>query len=399
MTARVAYVSYDGLLEPLGRAQVLPYVIGLAAAGYCMHVLSFEKPDDLAVPGATDALRARLAEHRVGWTCLSYHRRPSLPATIWDLMQGRRALHRLHAERGLGLVHARSYVAGAMALPLRRHGVPLVFDMRGFWVDERIESGRWPTRGTVVSAARRLERRLLAESDALVHLTNRAKEVVTELGPATTSRQVVVPTCVDLTEFEPKPGVGALRVRRGFDPSRPLLVHAGTVSGWYLGKETLAVGAAFERMGGQFLLLTRERSEAQALAHHAGQSVRVESASRAEMPEWLAMADAGLALVRPTPAKRASAPTRVGEYLAAGLAVAATSGVGDLELQFQGSAAARVFPVPPDPEGIARWLLETARRPDRADEARDLARRHFALPDGLRTLAALYRSMGVLPCA
>jgi hypothetical protein len=45
---KVLYVTYDGLLDPLGSSQVVPYVLGLAARGVEIDVLSFEKPEALA---------------------------------------------------------------------------------------------------------------------------------------------------------------------------------------------------------------------------------------------------------------------------------------------------------------------------------------------------------------
>ena len=44
MDARVLYISYDGLLDPLGQSQVVPYVRELARRGVALTVISFEKP-------------------------------------------------------------------------------------------------------------------------------------------------------------------------------------------------------------------------------------------------------------------------------------------------------------------------------------------------------------------
>ena len=40
---RVVYVSYDGALDPLGASQVVPYLLGLAARGVAITLISFEK--------------------------------------------------------------------------------------------------------------------------------------------------------------------------------------------------------------------------------------------------------------------------------------------------------------------------------------------------------------------
>ena len=40
----VLYISYDGMTDPLGQSQVLPYISGLNKHGITFHLISFEKP-------------------------------------------------------------------------------------------------------------------------------------------------------------------------------------------------------------------------------------------------------------------------------------------------------------------------------------------------------------------
>ena len=40
---KVLYISYDGMTDPLGQSQVLPYLLELCKAGYSFTILSFEK--------------------------------------------------------------------------------------------------------------------------------------------------------------------------------------------------------------------------------------------------------------------------------------------------------------------------------------------------------------------
>ena len=39
----VLYITYDGLLDPLGRSQILPYILGLSKKGFKFKIVSFEK--------------------------------------------------------------------------------------------------------------------------------------------------------------------------------------------------------------------------------------------------------------------------------------------------------------------------------------------------------------------
>ena len=45
---RALYISYDGMTDPLGRSQVLPYLQGLSERGHEITLLSCEKPARMA---------------------------------------------------------------------------------------------------------------------------------------------------------------------------------------------------------------------------------------------------------------------------------------------------------------------------------------------------------------
>src|SRR5207248_9679202 len=74
---------------------------------------------------------------------------------------------------GIRLIHARSYVAGLMALAVKRAiGARFLFDMRGLWADERVDGGLWASGGRLYRAAKNIERRLLLGADHVVTLTH-----------------------------------------------------------------------------------------------------------------------------------------------------------------------------------------------------------------------------------
>jgi hypothetical protein len=42
------------------------------------------------------------------------------------------------------LIHCRSYLTSLIGLKLRsKYQIPFLFDMRGFWADERMDGGIW----------------------------------------------------------------------------------------------------------------------------------------------------------------------------------------------------------------------------------------------------------------
>src|SRR5712692_7296807 len=94
---RVLYISYNGMLDPLGQSQVLPYLRELSKLGVRFTLLSFERPAAFDSEGATkrDELREHLAAEGIDWHALRYHQTPSLPATTYDVLHGLRYAKRL----------------------------------------------------------------------------------------------------------------------------------------------------------------------------------------------------------------------------------------------------------------------------------------------------------------
>ena len=101
------YVCYLSLEDPLVETQVVAYLEGLAAHGHTIHLLTFEPTLD---PARRRELAADLGRRGIAWHSLRYHKRPSLPATIYDALAGALAAARLVRRHRLDAVHARSHV-------------------------------------------------------------------------------------------------------------------------------------------------------------------------------------------------------------------------------------------------------------------------------------------------
>src|SRR3954451_24326025 len=159
------------MLEPLGQSQVLSYLERLSGR-YEIGLISFDKKADWEEAGPREALGRRIEAAGIGWTPLRYHKAPSAPATAYDIAVGSLVGIREARRRRTAIVHARSYVAGLMALAAKRAtGARFLFDMRGLWADERVDAGLWPAGGRLYRLAKRIERRLLEAADHVVTLT------------------------------------------------------------------------------------------------------------------------------------------------------------------------------------------------------------------------------------
>jgi glycosyltransferase involved in cell wall biosynthesis len=393
----VLYVTYNGLTEPLGRRQVLPYVIGLSRRGWRFTVVSFEKAETADAP-ACGQVEAALAEAGVRWIRRRYHKRPTLAATGLDVAAG--ILDGLTRAGSVDLVHARSTVPASMAVVVARlRRAPWIFDVRGLIAEEYADAGHWRRAGALARLTGGAERRLLRRASGLVFLTHRIRDELASAGIGGTTPTAVIPCAVDLSAFRAGEDDRA-RVRAFLAlGAGPVLAYSGSLGSWYRLPEMLDFfdTAADAIPGLSFVIVTMNEGEARArvAGHPLSERIRVVRARPEEVPAYLSAADAGLCFLGDHHSKAASSPTKYGEYLAAGLAVVTNPWTGDAG-RLAGEPAwilVRAFSREAYAEA-ARELAQQLAAPERLRAAaRALAAREFSLEDALDRYEALYRAL------
>jgi glycosyltransferase involved in cell wall biosynthesis len=218
-----------------------------------------------------------------------------------------------------------------MALALKRlTGVKLLLDLRGFMAEEYTDAGVWRAGGTLFRVTKRVERRLVEAADAVVVLTHKAKELLGSWYPRSADKPVtVIPCCVDFRNLPTAPTVPANGTAR-------TIIYTGKLGGWYLTEAMVDfVAAARDYLPG---LRWHVRTQSDPAALHRllderelGPHVNVGFVPPESLPAELSKADLALSLIKPCLSKVCSSPTKVGEYLAAGLPVVSTAGIGDLD--------------------------------------------------------------------
>ena len=390
----VLYISYDGMLEPLGQSQVLAYLKCLVA-DRPIRLISFEKADEWANIAERERLARDVAASGIVWHPLRYHKRPTALATAWDIACGTGLGLWLVVRYRLRIVHARSYVPSVMALAIKRMtGVKYLFDMRGFWADEKLDGG-WSRDGTLYRVAKGFERHFLLAADHVVSLTHAAVPIIQRF-PYLQDRMppvTVISTCADLTRFKPMP--------RERESAGLMVGYVGTVGNWYLFDETAACFAELLRMrpDTKFLIVNRGEhvyiSERLAAAGVPSDSVELTAVTPAEMPRLIARMDASVFFIKPVFSKQASAATKLAELLGCGVPCLSNAGVGDMAVVLEGGrvgVALQAFDQASLVAGLVR-LLALADDPSTTTRCVAAAQRHFSLDEGVRRYAAIYRQL------
>ncbi len=224
--ARILYICYFGVREPLVQTQVLPYLREIRKGGdfnaktqrredtsitssadhpadeasapllkpggelnpttppnqggeLRVSLLTFEPARGEGDLAEFDTIRKRLAAEGIEWEWLPYHKRPSAIATAWDIFRG--AFYIWRRIGRFDILHGRVHVPTLMGVLGRKFSwrrPKLLFDIRGFFPEEYTDAGVWPEGGLLYRGAKRVERWLMKEADGFVVLTEKAREIL-----------------------------------------------------------------------------------------------------------------------------------------------------------------------------------------------------------------------------
>src|SRR3989344_2609077 len=114
---KILYLTYDGLLDPLGQSQILPYLRGLAKDAE-WTILSYEKKWQQEV--SFQELQEEFRVLNIYWIPLLYKKRFFRVLKMLDLVSGVIQVIRKNKRRNsFDCIHARSYVVALIAVILK----------------------------------------------------------------------------------------------------------------------------------------------------------------------------------------------------------------------------------------------------------------------------------------
>jgi glycosyltransferase involved in cell wall biosynthesis len=327
------YITNWSLSEPLCQSQSVPYLKALAARGYQSCLMTFERPPYALTGADADAARRQLADAGICWHPLAYHSRANIIGVAVDGARTLSTSVNAILRHGARIVHTRTSVPAALGLVAARlTRRRFLYDADSELSEEYADGGHWTRGGMSYRALSAMENLCRRQADSIVVLTERLRADFVRRGVR--APMTVIPCCIDTGGFRRDEGARAARRLELGIGDEILLVYVGKIGPRYMLDETMAfVGAAGRRGPVHMLILSHGDVAAfrsVAAAHGIADVVTVRSATHGEIPGWLSAADAGLALIRPTASECGSSPIKVSEYLAAGLPVVITDGIGDL---------------------------------------------------------------------
>lgn len=342
---QVLYISYDGMTDPLGQSQVLPYITALSKQGYSFTLISCEKPDRYESNKAI--IEKICTENSIDWRPLIYHKSPPILSTIWDVNQIQKLAYRLEEEKSFSLVHCRGYISALIGLGLkRRYGTKFLFDMRGLWADEKVDAGAWrldhPIYKLVYNFFKKKEKEFFLNADHTVSLTQRGKNEIQswDYMQGIADNITVIPCCADMNLFDynklDSNSVQDWKNKLQISDTDFIVSYLGSIGTWYMLEEMLDFFKVVKTKwtNAKFLFITHdehERIKSEAEKRGLLKDIIIQAGQRNEVPSLISLSCLSVFFIRPTYSKLASSPTKQAEIMAMGIPLVCNAGVGDTD--------------------------------------------------------------------
>lgn len=342
---KVLFISYDGMTDPLGQSQVIPYLQGLSKKGFNIFLLSCEK--DQAYHQNKEYIAQILQGCNISWQTLRYTKNPPVLSTLIDIIKLRRAAKRIHHVHKIDMIHTRPGVPALVGLWMKkRSGVKFLNDIREFYADSRVEGEMWnlknPLFRMVYAFFKRKEAEGVEQSDGIVCLTFAAKKIIRGWPELKNGIPLeVIPCSADMELFDPsridENKIIRLRAELGISKDDFIVSYLGSIGGWYLTGEMMRFCKALNvrKPSTKFLFISPHRhaeivNEASIYGIPAAKVI-TRKATRLEVPLLLSLSRYSFFFIKSCYSKISSSPTKHGEIMAMGIPLITNSGVGDVE--------------------------------------------------------------------
>ncbi len=340
----ILFISYDGMTDPLGQSQVIPYLAGLTKYGYRFTILSCEKPEKYSLH--KNEIESLLESFSIKWVPIKYHKIPAVFSTIYDVYHLKKKARKLHAKEKFDMVHTRAGIPALVGLWMKKkYGVKFLNDIREFYADSRAEGKIWETKNffykKIYHFFKQKESEEVTISDGIVCLTRAAENIIKKWTEYKNEIPLqVIPCSVDTNLFDPEKidnsKKNILKNELKIKEEDFIFSYLGSIGSWYLIDEMMQFFKIISDNipNSKFLFISpAEHKTIIATANKFGlkeNKLIIKQAERNEVPVLLSFSKYSVFFIKPCYSKQSSSPTKHGEIMAMGIPVITNSGIGDV---------------------------------------------------------------------
>jgi glycosyltransferase involved in cell wall biosynthesis len=395
MAFHILYLSYDGLTDALGQSQILAYQKHIASEVCLVTIISFEKKEAYAKLGDKTAQICK--EAGINWQPFFYTKTPPVLSTAYDLYRAWRRIKEIEKIIHIDIVHCRGYISALLGEKVKKaFGSKFIFDMRGWWPDEKKESGFWSGRlyQPIYNYFKKKENDFFLNSDITVSLTEIGKQHILATNLKKEHSIKVISTCTDLSLFNiaTDDKIENVKTDLGFPLDSKVLVYSGALGGNYPIEAIFLFINTFLSISDKHYCLILSKDKLEKTIQLPAKTI-LKSVSYNEVALYLSACNLGFIYYKKAFSNIGRCPTKLGEYWACGLPAISPAEVGDMEEIFEKYPTTGITVPNWIEEEIKNSLNQVLAFPLNKTALRNAAIDYFALEKGVAFYKNLYTEL------
>ena len=311
MKTKILYSTYDGILEPIGRSQIIPYLINLSSI-YNITIFSFEKKKDLHSKDFAK-IQKKLKNLNIKWIYLRYFSNQLVYLNLFNVLIANLILFFLNIFNSYKFIHIRSYLPFLNVIIFFFYSKKIIFDMRGFWPEEKIDRFDWKKYQFRFKILKILEKIILHRSYKVICLTKESIKILSKKYPSININKFLhIPTCSDTDYFYPLNNNKKDKITFGY---------LGTIDKAYDIEKVVNVFSNLLLINNKIFIKFVTKSNYNKLKEIldkykiSSKYFSIESASRENLNDLLNTIDIGVFYLKKNDSIKASFPTKISEFL------------------------------------------------------------------------------------
>lgn len=308
----------------------------LKEEGVNVKVIAFESLRDI-VRKKSGMYRKILKKKRVPYFIIpSWFRQNAVVEVVFNMVNTV-ILGFITLLNGAEIIHAHDRVSANYAIRLKTMlNLKVIYDMHGIGIEELIYKKGLKENSSLHSHLNQMEENIIKKADTIFCVSEKMKAYVVSKYNVNSSKFVVTPTNVDTDVFSYSEEKRQQAIQKLFLRDKFVVLFMGHINKWQVnGSFAILFKTLKERIENvHFLILSDGRKVFVDIFKKLGIGERdysIYSAKHEEVPNYALAGDVGVLLRDNSIVNKVAAPAKFGEYLALGMPVIVTKGIGDTE--------------------------------------------------------------------
>ena len=369
------YFTYDGLLDPLGQSQILPYIYNLNSKGYKFIIISYEKYSKNEKN--FKSLYKKLRKNGIQWKPLRFRKwklhffvRIILGILFTKIIIFKNKINLVHLRGGLsGLIYFFSFSK-----------INYLYDLRAFW-GQWADGGRTKYGSLIYKLLIKLEKNLIKKASGIIVLDKSGENYIRKNFDIKVPL-ITIPTSTNIKKYKIKDRFSRDKLKfvyLGGGKHPPYRIKDAVLFIKNLLGKNIDCEIDFINKNDRDIIKKIALENNLPKANYSIFSINNHKGIFKVLPKY----DVGLIFLDLGKWISMSSPTKIGEYLASGLIVIGNKGIEVLDRLANESNCVEIIEINPNinfyDESKIRKLCRKMKDPSLRSNARQLAEKYYSL--------------------